>query len=128
MLMASIAWRLQFIYSNVGVLMSSGDAWREQRRFTLSTFRSFGVGRRSFQEQISVEAQALSEEFSKQQGERFDPRKLVSNAIANIICAVVFGKRYEYSDKAFHELLELLDKTVEGVGAGIAQVFIPVLR
>ena len=108
--------------------MGSGDSWREQRRFTLSTFRSFGVGRRSFQEQISVEAQALSEEFSKQQGQRFDPRKLVSNAISNIICAVVFGKRYEYTDTEFHELLKLLDKSAEAAGAGVAELFIPILR
>ncbi|XP_072040944.1 cytochrome P450 2J4-like [Amphiura filiformis] len=111
-----------------GVLMSSGAHWREQRRFTLSTFRSFGVGKRSFQDQISVEVKALCEEFSSFKGESFDPRKLLSNAVSNIICAVVFGKRFEYSDSKFHELLHLLDKQIEDAGAGVAAIFIPIVR
>ncbi|XP_072040946.1 cytochrome P450 2J4-like [Amphiura filiformis] len=111
-----------------GVVMASGAHWREQRRFTLSTFRSFGVGKRSFQDQISVEVKALCEEFSSFIGESFDPRKLLSNAVSNIICAVVFGKRFEYSDTKFHELLHLLDKTVEDAGAGIAEIVIPIVR
>ena len=108
--------------------MASGDPWRQQRRFTLSTFRSFGVGKRSFQEQIAVEIQALSNEFSKLEGKAFDPRKYIGNSVANIICAVVFGKRFEYSDTAFHELLGLLDRTVESAGSGVAEIFIPMLR
>ncbi|XP_072041972.1 cytochrome P450 2U1-like [Amphiura filiformis] len=111
-----------------GVVWSSGDPWRDQRRFTLSTFRSFGVGKRSFEEQISVEVRALCEEISAFKGESFNPRKLLANAVSNIICAVIFGKRFEYSDTAFHELLVLLDRTLEIAGAGSAELLIPILR
>ncbi|XP_072041959.1 cytochrome P450 2U1-like [Amphiura filiformis] len=111
-----------------GVVWSSGDPWRDQRRFTLSTFRSLGVGKRSFEEQISVEARALCEEISAFKGESFNPRKLLANAVSNIICAVIFGKRFEYSDTTFHELLVLLDRTLEIAGSGSAEVLIPILR
>ncbi|XP_072039612.1 cytochrome P450 2J4-like [Amphiura filiformis] len=120
--------KIMSVLKGQGVVMASGDHWREQRRFTLSTFRSFGVGKRSFQDQISVEVKALCEEFSSFKGESFDPRKLLSNAVSNIICAVVFGKRFEYSDTKFHELLHLLDKQFQDTGAGIAAAFIPIVR
>ena len=112
----------------IGVVMASGEHWREQRRFTLSTFRNFGVGKRSFQDQILVEVQAFCEELSSFQGKSFNPRKLLSNAVSNIICAVVFGKRYEYSDGEFQNMLHILDKQLEGAGSGVVTVVIPIFR
>ncbi len=40
--------------------MASGESWKEQRRFTLTALRSFGVGKKSFEDKISEEAQYLA--------------------------------------------------------------------
>ncbi len=109
-------------------MLGSGDHWREQRRFTLSTFRSFGIGKRSFQDQISFEVQALCKEFSSFEDESFDPHTLLSNAVSNIICSVVLGKRFEYTDTAFQELLQMLDDQVQAAGSGIAAHIFPILK
>lgn len=40
-------------------------------------------------------------------GAPFDPRQLLDNAVSNVICSVVFGKRYNYGDPEFLRLLDL---------------------
>lgn len=41
-------------------------------------------------------------------GEPFDPVPLLNNAVANIICQIVFGRRFDYSDHKFQSMLKNL--------------------
>lgn len=41
-------------------------------------------------------------------GEPFDPVPLLNNAVANIICQIVFGRRFDYSDHNFQSMLKNL--------------------
>ena len=56
--------------------------------------RDFGLGKQSLEERIQEEAIALAEYFSSKRGQPFDPHQVVHKVISNIICSVVFGKRY----------------------------------
>ncbi|OBS58958.1 hypothetical protein A6R68_09917, partial [Neotoma lepida] len=38
----------------------------------------------------------------------FDPHFKINNGVSNIICSITFGKRFEYDDGQFQELLRLL--------------------
>ncbi|XP_072045919.1 cytochrome P450 2J5-like [Amphiura filiformis] len=111
-----------------GVLMTSGDLWKQQRKFSLSALRSMGVGKSSFEDQISRETGVLITELSKKTGQVFDPRKLIVNAVSNVICSVVFGKQYSYDDPEFRKLLEIAERHIQLVGAGGAQAFVKVLQ
>ncbi len=99
--------------------------WLQQRRFTLSTLRSFGVGKKSYEGQIAEETDYLIKEFEQYEGKPFDNKLLVLNALSNVLCAVLFGKRYEYSDADFRYIMDCLDKQTKLVGSGGAQLFIP---
>ncbi|XP_033627382.1 cytochrome P450 2U1-like [Asterias rubens] len=99
-----------------GVATASGERWVELRRFCLTVLRSFGVGRSSFEDQIGTEAKALMDEMVKFDGKPFNPKTLLSNAVSNVVCAVVLGQRYEYSDRRFTELLSLLSRNVQLLG------------
>ncbi len=99
-----------------GVATASGERWVELRRFCLTVLRSFGVGRSSFEEQIGTEAEALMDEMVKFDGKSFNPKPFLSNAVSNVICAVVLGQRYEYSDRRFQELLSLLSRNFQLLG------------
>ncbi|XP_072040772.1 cytochrome P450 2J3-like [Amphiura filiformis] len=96
-------------------VMSTGELWKEHRKFSLTVLRSFGVGKRSFADQIAKESEHLMDEISSVQGKPFDPTHLLSNAVSNIIVSVVCGKRFEYDDPEYRQLLhsfeDLLDNT-----------------
>ncbi|XP_066494241.1 cytochrome P450 2F3-like [Tiliqua scincoides] len=92
-----------------GIVYGTGERWRQLRRFAITTFKNFGMGKRSIEERIKEEAQFLVAEFHKTQGKPFDPTFFLSCAGSNIICILVFGDRFEYTDKKFLMLLDLIN-------------------
>ncbi|XP_072030801.1 cytochrome P450 2J4-like [Amphiura filiformis] len=108
-----------------GVAISSGEVWIQQRRFTLSTLRGFGLGRKSYEGQIAEETEMLVKEFEKYEGKPFDNKFLVLSAVSNVLCDVMFGKRYEYSDADFRYIIDCLDRQTKLVGSAGAEIFIP---
>ncbi|XP_043922149.1 cytochrome P450 2D15-like [Protopterus annectens] len=106
------------IEKNEGVVSARyGRSWKEQRRFTLSTLRNFGLGKKSLEERIIEEAGFLCNEFQAMKGQPFDPHVILNNAVANVICSIVFGDRFQYDDKTFLEFLHLFEEiTIEFTG------------
>ena len=43
----------------------------------------------------------------------FSPKHLLDNAVANIICSMLFDKRFDYNDTEFQQLRADLDKVFE---------------
>ncbi|XP_072046686.1 cytochrome P450 2J6-like [Amphiura filiformis] len=104
---------------------ASGKLWKYQRTFILSAFRTFGVGRSRFEGNIIKEAETLVDEIRAKKDTPFDPHVLVGNCISNIICSVVFGKRYDHSDPEFKRLALALSTLAADVGSGASLVFLP---
>ncbi|XP_070816899.1 cytochrome P450 2J6-like [Chaetodon trifascialis] len=90
-----------------GLFMSNGKIWKRQQRFALSTLRSFGL-----EQSICEEIRHLQEEIEKEKGEPFSPAGLFNNAVPNIICRLVMGKRFEYSDHKFQMMLKYLSEVL----------------
>ncbi|XP_075278895.1 cytochrome P450 2C19-like [Opisthocomus hoazin] len=89
----------------LGIIFSNNKEWLEVRRFALSTLRNFGMGKRSIEERILEETEFLLEDIDKTKGTSFDPTFMLSCAVSNVICSIVFGKRYDYKDKKFLSLM-----------------------
>ncbi|KAL1776187.1 cytochrome P450 2J3-like [Sigmodon hispidus] len=100
------------IFNENGLIFSSGQPWKERRRFTLMTLRNFGLGKKSLEQRMQEEARHLVEAIGEEGGQPFDPHFKINNAVSNIICSVTFGERFEYNDSRFQELLKLLDKAM----------------
>ncbi|CAI9607240.1 unnamed protein product, partial [Staurois parvus] len=100
-----------------------GRAWKEHRRFTLSTLRNFGLGKKSMEERIHEESVYLIEELRKMQDTLADPHFVIDNAVSNIICSIVFGRRYDYDDTSFRDILNIVHENMRMATGFWAQLY-----
>ncbi|KAM8952226.1 cytochrome P450 2G1-like [Pelodytes ibericus] len=93
-----------------GISFSNGERWRQLRSFTLKNMRNFGMGKKSIEEKIQEEARCLVEEFRGLKEMPVYPTQNLMNAIANILCSIMFGSRFQYKDERFAQLLSIVEK------------------
>ncbi|XP_046585104.1 cytochrome P450 2U1-like [Haliotis rubra] len=117
-----------FIARGKGVAGTSGELWREQRRFALNTLREFGAGRNIMEDKIHEEISQFIEAFEAERGQGFDCKRLVHNAVSNVICSTVFGKRFEYTDPLFITFLKAMEQNFANVGAAGVLNVLPIVR
>ncbi|KAM9285353.1 cytochrome P450 2H1-like [Morus bassanus] len=101
---------LKRLFQGKGIVTSNGDTWKQLRRFALTTLRDFGMGKKSIEERIQEETHFLVERIRNKHEQPFNPGNFLVHAISNIICSIVFGDRFDYEDKKFLSLIELLDE------------------
>ncbi|XP_029922096.1 cytochrome P450 2F5-like [Myripristis murdjan] len=96
-----------------GLAISNGERWRQLRRFTLTTLRDFGMGRKGMEEWIQEESQHLVTHIGTLKAAPFDPSFLLSCTASNVICCLVFGQRFSYDDEHFLRLLKIISEILE---------------
>ncbi|XP_063793824.1 cytochrome P450 2A13-like isoform X2 [Pseudophryne corroboree] len=92
-----------------GVIFSNGECWKQLRRFSITTLRNFGMGKRGIEERIKEEAHCLVEKLKEMNGTPFNPTYYFSQVAANVICSIIFGNRYSYGDPEFRRLMHIID-------------------
>ncbi|XP_063790608.1 cytochrome P450 2K1-like isoform X2 [Pseudophryne corroboree] len=99
-----------------GIIVSNGELWKSLRRFTLSTLRDFGMGKKTVQEKIQEELIPLIETIKSHNNKPFDSHIILNSAVANVICSIVFGKRFEHDDAKFKKLSRLMEENTQLAG------------
>ncbi|XP_029014805.2 cytochrome P450 2K1-like [Betta splendens] len=106
-----------------GILFANGDSWKEMRRFALSTLRDFGMGKKLSEDKIIEECQHMIKAIQELEGKPFDTAQLVNYAICNIITAVVYGHRFDYSDPYLMDLVKRSSDMIRLSGSASVQLY-----
>ncbi|XP_067829978.1 cytochrome P450 2K1-like isoform X2 [Heptranchias perlo] len=106
-----------------GVVWSNGEPWKQMRRFMLSTLRDFGMGKKPIEEKIIEEAGFLVDLIESYKDQPFDTDVITNFATANVICSIVFGERFDYKDKTFLSIGNMVHESFRLLGSPMVQVF-----
>ncbi|XP_043090971.1 cytochrome P450 2K6-like [Puntigrus tetrazona] len=106
-----------------GIAFSNGENWREMRRFALSSLRDFGMGKKRSEEIIIEESQCLKEEFAKYMGKPFETTLPMAMAVSNVISAIVYNTRFEYSNTNLHRMVKRSYENMRLTGSASVQLY-----
>ncbi|XP_065256422.1 cytochrome P450 2K6-like [Emys orbicularis] len=100
-----------------GVIFSHGNNWKVMRRFTLTTLRDFGMGKRAIEDRIVEEYGFLIKDIESRKGKPFDIATIMNAAVANIIVSILLGERFDYKNPTFLRLLSLMSENIRLAGS-----------
>ncbi|XP_058045433.1 cytochrome P450 2J2-like isoform X2 [Ahaetulla prasina] len=109
-----------------GILLSTGRTWKQQRRFSMTSLKSLGLGKSALEYEIQDEAERLVEAFRKSEGKPMNPHFFLNLSISNVICALVFGHRFSTEDETYHHLLEAIEtifRASDSIAGNLYNVF-----
>ncbi|XP_068927369.1 cytochrome P450 2C23-like isoform X2 [Petaurus breviceps papuanus] len=99
-------------YKGHGIIFSQGEKWKQIRRFSLTTLRNFGMGKKSIEERVQEEAQFLLEELRKTKSQPFDPTFILGCAPCNVISSILFHQRFNYDNEEFLSMMRILSENL----------------
>ncbi|XP_069854966.1 cytochrome P450 2A5-like [Dipodomys merriami] len=117
--MATFDW----FFQGYGMVFSNGERAKQLRRFSITTLRDFGLGKRGIEERIQEEAGFLIQALQDTHGTFIDPTFYLSRTVSNVISSIVFGDRFDYEDKEFLSLLRMMTGSFQFTATSTGQLF-----
>ncbi|NXS83796.1 CP1A5 protein, partial [Erpornis zantholeuca] len=115
----------------------SGEVWKARRKLAQSALKSFSIAPSPtssstclLEEHVCKEAEYLVTKFLQlmEEEKRFDLNQYVVVSVANVICAMCFGERYEHDDQELLRLVTSTQEFTDVAAAGNPADFIPLLQ
>ncbi|CAL8343723.1 unnamed protein product [Merluccius merluccius] len=110
------------VFKGNGISTSNGYKWRRQRQFSIAHLKNFGEGKKSLERHIQLESNFLCSAFQQETG-AFNPKAVISSASANVIGSLVFGKRFDYDETDFQNLLQKVQESMLLLGTVRVQLY-----
>ncbi|XP_023139824.1 cytochrome P450 1A1 [Amphiprion ocellaris] len=132
-------YSFSFINDGKSLAFSTDKAgiWRARRKLAYSALRSFATLEGTdpeyscvLEEHICKEGKNLIQQLNtamKVEGS-FDPFRYIVVSVANVICGMCFGRRYDHHDQELLSLVNLSDEFSQVAASGNPADFIPLLR
>ncbi|XP_053565539.1 cytochrome P450 2K4 [Bombina bombina] len=113
-----------------GVPFSHADNWKTMRRFTLSTLRDFGMGKKTIEDKIIEECGFLIRQLESLKGDPIDLTTHTSVAIGNMIASIVLGHRFDYKHPTLLRIMSLVNENMRLMGSPSVLLYnmFPILR
>ncbi|KAM7157878.1 cytochrome P450 1A1 [Molossus nigricans] len=115
----------------------SGPVWAARRRLAQKALNTFSIASDPasssscyLEEHVSKEAEALISKFQELMAGagQFDPYRYVVVSVANVICAICFGQRYDHDNQELLSIVNLSNEFGEVAASGNPADFLPILR
>ncbi|XP_075057362.1 cytochrome P450 2K1-like [Mixophyes fleayi] len=106
-----------------GIIFAHGENWKVMRRFTLSTLRDYGMGKKSIENKINDECESLIQTFRSYKGKPFNNLTIINAAVANIIVSILLGHRFEYGDPNILRLMSLINENIRILGKPMVRLY-----
>ncbi|XP_015181173.1 PREDICTED: cytochrome P450 18a1 [Polistes dominula] len=120
------------ILGTYGIINVDGHLWKEQRKFLLTIFRSFGKtashGKKAMETRIKREVKVLIETLLTTRGEPTNPSHLLAISISNVICSFIMSVRFEPGERRFKRFMHLIGEGFKLFGTIINVNYFPVMR
>ncbi|XP_055940830.1 cytochrome P450 18a1-like [Argiope bruennichi] len=97
--------------------------WKEQRRFVVQSMKDLGLGKTKIEEAVMDEINHFMDVLRSYKGQPIDVKEPLSPSMSNNICALVFGKRFEYDDPE----RQFLDKNIDEIFEYFSQISLDVV-
>ncbi|KAJ3594071.1 hypothetical protein NHX12_006403 [Muraenolepis orangiensis] len=132
-------YSFKFVNDGKSLAFSTDQAgvWRARRKLAMSALRSFSTLEGTtpeyccmLEEHVCKEGDYLIKQLTNvmQAEGSFDPFRHIVVSVANVICGMCFGRRYDHEDQELVSLVNLSDEFGMVVGSGNPADFIPLLR
>ncbi|KAM4694841.1 cytochrome P450 2K1-like [Discoglossus pictus] len=106
-----------------GVVFGNGESWKVMRRFTLSTLRDFGMGKKTIEDKINEECECLVQRFNSYKGKPFESTLIMNAAVSNIIVAILLDRRYDYDDPSLLRIIHLTNENIKLLGSPMVLLY-----
>lgn len=132
-------YSFRFINDGKSLAFSTDQAgvWRARRKLAYSALRSFSTLEGTtpeytcmLEEHVCKEGQYLIKQLNTVMTAdgSFDPFRHIVVSVANVICGMCFGRRYDHNNQELLSLVNLSDEFGQVVGSGNPADFIPLLQ
>ncbi|CAI9594702.1 unnamed protein product [Staurois parvus] len=106
-----------------GLIFSNGNNWKAMRRFTLSTLRDLGMGKRTIEDKITEECHNLTKVLKAYKGKPFENTMIMNAAVSNIIVSILLGHRFDYDDPKLRRLLTIINDNARIAGSPMVLLY-----
>ncbi|XP_069832000.1 cytochrome P450 2K4-like [Dendropsophus ebraccatus] len=106
-----------------GIIFSHGDNWKVMRKFTLSTLRDFGMGKKTIENKIAEECEHLIKAIGSYEGKPFDNLAVINAAVVNIIVSILLDQRFEYDGPIVMKIMSLVNENIRIMESGMVKLY-----
>ncbi|KAL3883906.1 hypothetical protein ACJMK2_030136 [Sinanodonta woodiana] len=107
---------LDKIKDGEGIIFASEASWKKQRKLAVNCLQELGFGRNSFEICVADEAKILIELIEQNADNALNLKDILTTCVANVICGIMFGRRFSHEDKQFLDILANISEDAKNLG------------